>query len=69
MVTRDAPSWSTLLGLGATTALFLVIGLAAGWVADRFLHTLPVCTLVGLVLGIAGAARYTYVEFHKFYKD
>jgi F0F1-type ATP synthase assembly protein I len=55
--------------MGAATALLLVVGLAAGWVADRFLHTLPIFTLVGLVIGVAGAARYTYVEFHKFYKD
>jgi len=55
--------------MGAALALLLVAGLAAGWAVDRFLHTLPIFTLVGLVLGIAGAARYTYVEFRKFYKD
>jgi len=55
--------------MGAVTALLLVAGLAAGWAADRFLHTLPIFTLIGLVIGVAGAARYTYVEFHKFYKD
>ena len=68
-MTRDSPSWPSLLGMGAVTALLLVAGLAAGWAADRFLHTLPIFTLIGLVIGVAGAARYTYVEFHKFYKD
>jgi F0F1-type ATP synthase assembly protein I len=55
--------------MGAMTALLLVLGLAAGWVADRFLHTLPIFTLIGLVIGVAGAGRYIYVEFHKFYND
>jgi Putative F0F1-ATPase subunit Ca2+/Mg2+ transporter len=68
-MTRDSPSWLSLLGMGAATALLLVAGLAAGWVADRFLHTLPIFTLIGLVIGVGSAATYTYVEFHRFYKD
>ncbi len=68
-MTRSAPNWQSLLGLGAATALLLVFGLAVGWVVDHFLRTLPIFTLVGLLLGIALAARYTYVEFRKFYKD
>ena len=43
--------------------------LRLGWVADRYLHTLPVFTLVGLALGIVSAGRYTYVEFRRFVRD
>lgn len=68
-MTRGTPGWSSLLGLGAVTALLLVIGLALGWLADKFLHTLPIFTLVGLVLGIALAGRYTYVEIRKIFTD
>jgi F0F1-type ATP synthase assembly protein I len=68
-VTREAPDWPSLLGMGVALALLLVLGLAVGWVIDRFAHTLPIFTLVGLVVGIAAAGRYAYVEFHKFYRD
>jgi F0F1-type ATP synthase assembly protein I len=68
-VTHEAPGWPSLLGMGVALALLLVIGLAVGWVIDTFAHTLPIFTLVGLVVGIAAAGRYAYVEFHKFYRD
>ena len=68
-MTREAPDWPSLLGMGVALALLLVLGLAVGWGIDRFAHTLPIFTLVGLVVGIAAAGRYAYVEFHKFYRD
>jgi F0F1-type ATP synthase assembly protein I len=68
-VTREAPGWPSLLGMGVALALLLVAGLAVGWVIDDFAHTLPIFTLVGLVVGIAAATRYAYVEFRKFYRD
>ena len=64
-MTREAPDWPSLLGMGVALALLLVLGLAVGWVIDRFAHTLPIFTLVGLVVGIAAAGRYAYVEFHE----
>jgi F0F1-type ATP synthase assembly protein I len=67
-VTQDAtPGWISLLGLGAVSALILVIGLALGWLADKPLHTFPILTFVGLAAGIAGAARYTYLEIRKYF--
>ena len=68
-MTRETPSWLSLFGMGAATALLLVAGLGAGWIADRFLHTLPIFTLIGLVIGVIGAGRFVYVEFHKFYNN
>jgi F0F1-type ATP synthase assembly protein I len=55
--------------MGGALALLLVVGLAAGWVIDKYAHTLPIFTLVGLAVGIAAAGCYAYVEFHKFYRD
>jgi F0F1-type ATP synthase assembly protein I len=68
-VAREAPDWPSLLGMGVALALLLVSGLAVGWVIDKFAHTLPIFTLVGLVIGIAAAGSYAYVEFRKFYRD
>ena len=71
MVTRDAaPGWASLLGLGATTALIIVVGTLLGWLADGAANTLPIFTLVGLVLGVALAGRYMYLEVRKhFFND
>jgi F0F1-type ATP synthase assembly protein I len=68
-VSQEPPGWASFLGLGAVTALLFVIGLGLGWLIDRMLHTLPIFTLVGLVLGIAAAGMYTYVEIRKYIKD
>ncbi len=67
-MTQDAtPGWIGLLGLGAVTAAILITGLALGWLADKPLHTFPILTFVGLVLGIAGAGRYVYLEIRKYF--
>ncbi len=52
--------------MGGISALLLIAPLGLGFLADRYLNALPVFTLVGLVVGIAAAARYTYVEFRRF---
>jgi len=55
--------------MGLVSALLLVLGLGLGWVVDTLMHTLPIFTLVGLLVGIALAGRYTYAEFRKFLQD
>ena len=65
----DGPQLSTLLGLGATTAAFLLIGLGLGWLLDEVLDSLPVFVLIGLALGVVGASGYVYAQFKKFMKD
>ena len=55
--------------MGLTSALFLIGALVLGWLADSAFNTLPVFTLVGLVLGVVLAGRYTYVKFRKFFRD
>lgn len=69
MVARDAPGWSTLLGMGTAIAAMFAAGLALGWFADKVLHTFPIFALVGLTLGIAAGISYTVVQFRSFLKD
>jgi F0F1-type ATP synthase assembly protein I len=68
-MTRDAPGWSTLLGIGMVNALMFAAGVALGWFADRLLHTFPILVIVGLTLGIVGGVSYTVVQFRTFLKD
>ena len=59
MTPADEPStWKSLAELsaiGMTMVLATVIGLVAGYYADRWLGTKPWLTLIGLGLGIAAA--------------
>jgi F0F1-type ATP synthase assembly protein I len=66
---RDAPTWSSLLGIGTASALILAAGFALGWWLDDLLHTSPIMVLVGILLGVAGAGTYTYVEIRKYLND
>lgn len=55
---RERSPWSELgpfAHLGATVVMCVVIGLAAGYWADRWLGTAPWLLLVGLGFGIAAA--------------
>lgn len=65
----DDRGWPALLGIGAAAAMMLMVGVGLGFVADRGLNTYPVFILIGLVLGIAAACRYTYGEFRKSLDD
>ncbi len=55
--------------MGVTCALLLAVALGLGFLVDRLANTLPIFTFVGIVVGIALAGRYTYVEFRKFLRD
>ena len=63
------PELSTLLGFGLALAALLVVGLGLGWLIDTVLDSLPIFTLVGLALGVAGACVYVYAQFKKFFKE
>jgi F0F1-type ATP synthase assembly protein I len=65
----EGPELSDLLGMGATTAAFLLVGLGLGWLVDEAFHSIPVFILIGLALGVLGASGYVYVQFKKFMKD
>lgn len=68
-MTRDAPGWSTLLGMGVVVALLFAGGLALGWFLDSVLHTSPILAIVGLALGLAVGVWYSIVQFRSFLKE
>ncbi|MCW2497779.1 AtpZ/AtpI family protein [Jatrophihabitans sp.] len=65
---REDLGWSDLLNMGVTVAAAIVLGLGAGWLVDSLADTTPIFLFLGLALGIAGAVRYTYLEFRKYLK-
>lgn len=50
--------WGIAFDLGVRLGVSVILGLGAGLLLDNWLGTLPVFTLIGMVLGI-GAAMYT----------
>ena len=69
LMAPQAPSWQTLLGMGAVNAALLVVGIALGWLVDSMLNTDPIFTLVGVALGIVADIVYTTVQFRQFLKN
>jgi ATP synthase protein I len=55
---RRPPNWAMAFDLGLRLGLSIVIGLGGGLLVDNWLHTTPLFTLIGMVLGI-GAAMVT----------
>lgn len=55
--TTHAP-WGIAFDLGLRLGISVILGLGGGLVVDNWLGTLPLFTLIGVVLGI-GAAMYT----------
>jgi ATP synthase protein I len=56
---RPAPvPWGIAFDLGVRLGISVILGLGLGLLVDNWLHTTPLFTLVGLVLGVA-AAMYT----------
>jgi F0F1-type ATP synthase assembly protein I len=49
------PNWALALDLGIRMALTVGIGLGGGLLLDNWLKTLPIFTLIGMVLGISAA--------------
>jgi len=56
--TKPTAGLALALDIGIRLALSVVIGLGLGVLADGWLHTGPVLTLLGMLIGIA-AAMYT----------
>ena len=55
---KTAAGIGIALDLGVRLGASVVIGLGAGLLLDSWLHTSPIFTLIGMVVGIA-AAMYT----------
>ena len=67
-MTREAPGWSTLLGIGTVFAVTLAAGIALGWWLDGLLHTSPILVLVGIAVGIVGGICYSVMQIRPFLK-
>lgn len=68
MAPAPEPAWRSvgqLASIGMAMVLATVIGLAAGYYADRWLGTSPWLTLIGLGLGIAAG----FVTLFRTVKD
>ena len=55
---RRPANWGIAFDLGVRLGVSVILGLGGGLLLDSWLHTSPIFTLVGMVLGI-GAAMYT----------
>ena len=64
----DELGWSELLNLGVAIAAAILAGLGLGWLVDSLAGTTPIFLFLGLILGVAGAVRYTYLELRKYLK-
>jgi F0F1-type ATP synthase assembly protein I len=56
--TMRPANWGIAFDLGIRLGISVVLGLGGGLLLDSWLHTSPIFTLIGMVLGI-GAAMYT----------
>jgi Putative F0F1-ATPase subunit Ca2+/Mg2+ transporter len=63
---KRSPSVFTLLGMGVSIALCIVVGLVLGIWLDAATHLSPLFTLVGLLIGVAFAVVTAYVQIKKF---
>jgi F0F1-type ATP synthase assembly protein I len=55
---QPAQNWGIVLDLGMRLGLSVLIGIGAGVLLDNWLHTSPLFTLIGVVVGV-GAAMYS----------
>jgi ATP synthase protein I len=53
-----AANWGVAFDLGLQLGISVILGVGGGLLVDSWLHTSPIFTLMGMVLGI-GAAMYT----------
>ncbi|MDQ6682180.1 MAG: AtpZ/AtpI family protein [Chloroflexota bacterium] len=51
----SSANWGLAFDLGVRLGVSVILGLGIGLVVDNWLHTTPIFTLIGMVLGIAAA--------------
>ena len=66
MEDKPPPRAFDLLAIGLASALMIGAALAIGLAIDAWLHSSPIATLVGLVLGIAAAVGSTVRQIRRF---
>ena len=65
----EGAGWQDLLVMGIASGMMVAAGIALGWLLDSGLDTSPIFVFVGLVLGLTGAAFYTYFKFRTYLKN
>ncbi len=65
MARRPLGVWE-LVTLGATSVGCLVVGLLGGLALDARLDSLPVCTLIGLTVGIGCGSAVAFLRIRQF---
>jgi F0F1-type ATP synthase assembly protein I len=65
MEEKPPPRVFDLMAIGVASALMIGISLGAGLAIDAWLHTSPLATLIGLVVGIAAAVASTVRQIRK----
>ena len=58
-----------LLGIGIFNALCLAAGLGLGWFVDREIGSSPVCTVIGLFVGLGAGAVGTWMQLKRYIGD
>ena len=58
-----------LIGIGTLNLVSLLVGLGLGWVVDGRLGSFPVCTLVGLALGIGAGLTASWFQIRKYFTN
>ena len=66
MEEKPPPRVFDLMTIGVASALMIGAGLGIGLAVDNWLHSSPIATLVGLVLGIAAAVGSTVRQIRRF---
>ena len=69
MPDRAAPGVGELLQIGAMCGFCIGLGAVAGIFLDRALGTSPLLTLLGIAIGILGAATGSYYVIRPFVTD
>jgi F0F1-type ATP synthase assembly protein I len=62
---KPPPRVFDLMAIGVASALMIGIPLGGGLAIDAWLHSSPIATLVGLVVGIAAAVASTVRQMRK----
>jgi hypothetical protein len=63
---KPSPSFSTLIGMGVTTALCIGVGVGGGYWLDRTFRTGVLLTFVGLAAGLVAAIVAVYFQIKTF---
>lgn len=62
----DEPNLATVLAIGSTAVLLVLGGTGLGFYLDSRFGSLPICTLVGLALGVAASWFHACSTLRRF---